>query len=83
MMGIRVLGLYRGAVTLPFVKRFHLRVVLQTSLVDQEFHALEERRGDCRRLFSQQNVNWFGRRHAELVGRAGSLCTALGVFAVG
>lgn len=78
-----MLGLYRGAVTLPFVKRFHLRVVLEAPLVDQELHALEERGGDCRWLFSQQNVNWFGRRHAELVRRAGSLCTALGVFTVG
>jgi hypothetical protein len=67
---------------LPFIERFELGIVLQAAIVDQEFHALEERGSYGRRLFSKQDVDGFWGRHAQLAGAASVAATAFGVFAV-
>lgn len=67
---------------LPFVKSLGLGVVLETSVLDHELHALKEGSGDGGRLFAQQDVDGFGRRHAELAAATEVVGAALGVFAV-
>lgn len=67
---------------IPFVERLQSGVVLQTALVDDELHALEERGGDCWWLLPQQNVDRLGRTHAQLAEATGRILAALGVLAV-
>lgn len=69
-------------VRLPFVKRLHFGVVLQATLVNQELHALEERRRDGGRLLAQQHINRFRCGHAQLAVAARRVQAALGVLAV-
>lgn len=67
---------------LPLIEGLGLGVVLQTAVLDHELHALEEGSGDGGRLFTQQDVDGFRRRHAELTAAAEMMRTTLRVLTV-
>lgn len=67
---------------LPLVKSLLTRIVLQTTVVNQELHSLEEGGRDRGRLLSEQDVDGLGRRDAQLRAATGAVRAALGIGAV-
>jgi hypothetical protein len=67
---------------LPLVKSLLTGIVLQTTVVNQEFHSLEERGRDSGRLLPQQDVDGLGCGDAELAAATDAVGAALGIGAV-
>ena len=79
----KVEGLFSLFFHSPLVERSVLGVTLQTALLDDEAHFLEEGGRGRGRLPLQQDLNWPGHRLAELAAAARGRAAALGVFAIG
>ena len=76
------LNLVVSAVELPLVESRPLDIALESFVLDDELHPLEERCRDGRRLLPQQDVDGLWHCVAELAVLAHGVFAALGVLAV-
>lgn len=67
---------------IPLVERLLTSIVLQTTVVNQEFHSLKERSRDRGWLLPQQDIDGLGRRNAQLTAAAHAVRAALGISAI-